>query len=74
MTVTDLLWEAGDAEGAIRLEALWNALASTRKFSLLCGYATERFTMADRRVGFDNVCSRHTHVLDADDLACPIGR
>lgn len=33
-----LLWEDGNVTAAIELEALWNALASEREFSLRCAY------------------------------------
>ena len=36
--MVDLLWQDGKQEAALRLEVLWNQLASTYQFSLLCGY------------------------------------
>jgi hypothetical protein len=47
--MVDLLWRGGQAEAAIRLEVLWNELASTRTFSLLCGYAIGNFYKQTRR-------------------------
>ena len=44
--MVDLLWQAGNLEGALLLEELWNELQSTRKFSLLCGYAMSSFVAA----------------------------
>src|SRR5204862_6488703 len=41
--MVDVLWQDGNADGAIRLEILWNQLASTYEFSLLCGYAVGHF-------------------------------
>jgi hypothetical protein len=41
--MVDLLWQDGNENGAIRLEILWNQLASTYEFSLLCGYAVGHF-------------------------------
>src|SRR4051812_44042787 len=33
-----ILWERGNREAAIRLEQMWNDLASVHSFSLLCAY------------------------------------
>lgn len=63
--MVDLLWRDGRAEAAIRLEGLWNALAATHHFSLLCGYAIGTFR--DDTPGYDisDVCRTHTRVLPA---------
>jgi DcmR-like sensory protein len=61
--MVDVLWKQGQADAAIRLEIMWNNLASTYGFALLCGYSMGNFyKQADR---FQEVCSHHTHVLDA---------
>jgi hypothetical protein len=36
-----LLWEAGNIEGAIELEALWNRLGHELRFALLCAYPSQ---------------------------------
>src|SRR5262249_8674489 len=36
-----LLWEGGAAGAAIRLEGMWNELARSTPFALLCGYHVE---------------------------------
>ena len=41
--MVDVLWKNGQQEAAIRLETLWNQLANTQAFSLLCGYAMGQF-------------------------------
>jgi hypothetical protein len=62
--MVDVLWKRGHEDAAIRLEILWNKLASTYGFALLCGYSMGNFyKQADR---FQEVCSHHTHVLDSD--------
>ena len=61
--MVDILWKEGKCELAIRLEMLWNLLANTRRFSLLCGYAIGSFY---KDAHFDDVCAQHTHVLAAD--------
>jgi len=58
--MVDLLWKAGDTVAAIRLEMLWNDLARTRSFSLLCGYAMGNFY---KDAAVDEICSQHSHVL-----------
>jgi hypothetical protein len=37
--MVDLLWKDGRSAASIKLEMLWNRLAGTHDFSLLCGYA-----------------------------------
>jgi anti-sigma regulatory factor (Ser/Thr protein kinase) len=38
--MVNLLWDAGHPRAALRLEAMWNALAETYAFTLHCGYST----------------------------------
>jgi hypothetical protein len=61
--MVDLLWKDGEQEAAISLEMLWNQLANTQAFSLLCGYAMGHFY---KDANFDEVCRHHTHVVSAD--------
>ena len=64
--MVDLLWRDGRAEAAIRLEILWNQLAATRPFSLLCGYSMGNFYKQTRQ--FQEICSLHTHVQGPDAI------
>lgn len=61
--MVDILWQDGQQDTAMRLEMLWNQLAQTQAFSLLCGYAMGHF-YKDAHV--DDVCSHHTHVISAN--------
>jgi signal transduction histidine kinase len=61
--MVDLLWEHGNTEGAIRLEELWNELAVTRKFTLLCAYAMGHFYKNVGSEHYDRVCGQHSHVI-----------
>jgi hypothetical protein len=61
--MVDLLWQDGNPEGAIRLEILWNQLASTYEFSLLCGYAVGHFYKESVGSRFSDVCDQHSHVV-----------
>ena len=68
--MVDVLWKRANAEGAIRLEMLWNRVATQAQFSLLCGYAVGNFY---KEVGsgptFQTVCDHHNHVIPVDKSA-----
>jgi hypothetical protein len=59
--MVDVLWKQGKAEAAVRVEVLWNELADSHAFSLLCGYAIGNFYKQTAK--FDEVCQLHTHVI-----------
>jgi signal transduction histidine kinase len=63
-----LLWSAGNRAGAIRLEELWNDLARTQTFALLCAYPMSGFGGGDHVEGFADVCASHTRVLPAESF------
>jgi hypothetical protein len=65
--MVDLLWKDGESTAAVQLEMLWNRLAATHDFSLLCGYAMGNF-YKDASVG--DICHHHTHVVASDGSAC----
>lgn len=67
--MVDLLWKRNQSVAAIRLEMLWNKLAATKDFSLICGYAMGNFFKDAERV---EVCAQHTHLLTDDAQAQPI--
>jgi hypothetical protein len=60
--MVDVLWKDGMSSAAIRLEMLWNRLANTHEFSLLCGYAMGNFY---KDATIEDVCRYHTHVVEA---------
>ena len=60
--MVDVLWKAGQTVAATRLEILWNELARSHAFSLLCGYAMGNF-YEDTAV--EDICSHHTHVISS---------
>lgn len=41
--MVDLLWKGGFEAAAVRLETLWNQLAASHDFELLCGYSMGNF-------------------------------
>jgi hypothetical protein len=67
--MVDLLTARGEPETAVALEALWNALAQTRRFSLLCGYRLDLFDSSAQKQMLPAVCGAHTHVKPAHDMA-----
>jgi hypothetical protein len=68
--MVDVLWQQDEHEAAIRLEMLWNQLAQTKSYSLLCGYAMGHFY---KDAKLDEVCAQHTKV-DVDGPAATFAR
>ncbi len=66
--MVDLLTARGELDTAAALEELWNDLAKTRRFSLLCGYRLDVFDRESQRL-LPAVCSAHTHVRPVYDMA-----
>jgi anti-sigma regulatory factor (Ser/Thr protein kinase) len=63
-----LLWEAGDVQGAIALEAMWNDLIPQVGFDLMCAYPAaliETSSLVDVRA----VCDQHTSVRAPEHTA-----
>src|SRR5205807_1862233 len=67
--MVDLLTARGRHDTAVALEGLWNDLAKTRRFSLLCGYNLDLFDAAAQKWPLSPVCDAHTHVRPAYDMA-----
>ena len=68
--MVDLLWKDGHTVAAVRLEMLWNKLAMTHDFSLLCGYAMGNFY---KDASINEICQQHTHVMGAGGEVAPSG-
>ena len=66
--MVDVLTARGEPDNAAALEELWNELATSRRFSLLCGYRLDVFDRGAQRM-LPAVCSAHTHVRPAYDMA-----
>ena len=64
--MVDLLWKDGNTDGAVRLEEMWNEIAQTYKFSLLCAYAMGNFYKAADAEHFASICKHHTHVVPTE--------
>ena len=66
--MVDLLCARGQGDAAVELEELWNRLARTRDFTLLCGYCIDVFDHATQVDTLPQVCRLHTHVTTAPDV------
>ena len=69
--LVDVLWKAGHDAAAIRLEMLWNALADTHDFSLMCGYAMGSFYKDSDRSAIQH---QHSHIVSPDGAMASAGR
>jgi hypothetical protein len=64
--MTDLLARQGNLDGALRLEELWNELAETYTFSLLCAYSLSAFSEDTHDAALRAICNQHSHVLPTE--------
>lgn len=62
--MVNVLWQKGQLDAALELEALWNGLARRHRFALLCGYALGDAGVAIE--SFQTICDEHTHVIQSD--------
>lgn len=70
--MVDVLWRRGQTDAAIRLEVLWNDLATMYNLSLLCGYAIGSFCKDSSKI--EEVCDEHTHVIGANVIPLDAAR
>ena len=62
--MVDLLWKRANPTGAIKLEMLWNQVATHAEFSLLCGYAVGSFYKEVAPGPTKQmVCDHHNHIM-----------
>ena len=61
-----LLWDDGNVPAALELEDLWNDLAATREFVLLCAYPMRAFEDAASADAFKRICDQHTAVIPSE--------
>ena len=60
--MVDILAEEGSFEALEELEGLWNELAATESFTLLCGYASSHFAAPKGGERLRTICHHHTRV------------
>jgi signal transduction histidine kinase len=58
-----VLWSRGNPKAALALEELWNDLAQTQRFSLICAYPARLFEGSEHWDSFASVCGSHSAVL-----------
>ncbi|HUF13186.1 MAG TPA: ATP-binding protein [Longimicrobiales bacterium] len=61
-----LLWAEGNRDAAIRLEELWNELATREPFALLCAYPMGVFRDTTQVKPFSDMAAMHSHVVPAE--------
>ena len=66
--MVDVLWKNGQPVAAVRLEMLWNTLAASKDFSLLCGYARGNFYKGSQQ---HEICCLHTHLVNHEGGLAP---
>jgi signal transduction histidine kinase len=64
--MVDLLWRDGNPDAAILLEDLWNDLAATERFTLMCGYGMGNFDREAHAIQFEEICRRHRRVIPTE--------
>lgn len=64
--MVDLLWKDRLESAAIRLETLWNQLATTHDFKLLCGYSMGNFY---KGAAIKGIHDQHSHLIDGSGEA-----
>lgn len=57
-----VLWAKGMAEGAIRLEQLWDGVAKTYGVHIFCGYPANGFQSDENKPIFQRICAEHSTV------------
>lgn len=61
-----LLCASGRPDAAITLEHLWNDLAASRDFSLICAYPMTAFAQPEDAEALATICAAHHHVIPAE--------
>jgi PAS domain S-box-containing protein len=61
-----LLWAEGKPQEAIRVEQLWNDLAKSHSFSLLCAYPISGFSNEGHIEPFLKMCEEHSGVVPSE--------
>jgi hypothetical protein len=57
-----LLWAEGKTDAAIRLEQLWNDLATTHDLNVLCAYPFSSFAAEQEEQSFKRISACHSAV------------
>jgi hypothetical protein len=60
-----LLWDFGQVNEAVEVEAMWNELAAQYQFSLLCAYPADSVRGDQHQDALAEVCRVHASVAGA---------
>jgi signal transduction histidine kinase len=66
--MVSLLWAEGKHKAACRLEEMWNDLAASHSFSLLCAYPMGGFHAEEHGDSFLHICNAHSQVRPAESF------
>jgi hypothetical protein len=61
--MVDIMCRRGDLEGAAQLEHMWNDLARSHRFTLLCAYSMGNLYREVNGSAYRRICDAHDHVL-----------
>ena len=61
-----LLYDDGDVDAAVALEDLWNDLADSHAFELLCAYPMRLFADERDTAAFAHICDQHSAVIPCE--------
>ena len=64
-----LLWDAGQSDAALRLEQLWNQIAQSHSFSLVCAYPLTYFYRQEHGEAFQKICDQHSIVVPDENYS-----
>jgi signal transduction histidine kinase len=64
--MVDILSRAGNHDGAVALEWLWNEAARKHHFSLLCAYSMRSFVTDAHASSVASICDAHAHVIPTE--------
>ena len=68
-----LLWADGKPDLAIQVEELWNGLARTHSFDLLCAYPMSLFPQSGDGEALGRICETHSRVVPAESYTSIAG-
>ncbi|MDB5124071.1 MAG: hypothetical protein JWP94_2200 [Mucilaginibacter sp.] len=61
-----LLWERGNSQATMQLEALWNNFCATQRFCLFCAYPKNGFSH-DASASVMHICAAHSKLIGSDE-------
>lgn len=65
--MSSMLWIAGNTEGAVRIEELWNALIRLHPIALYCGYTMDTQCEKSYAGPLEEIGHTHSDILGTDD-------